>query len=108
MKTRLAEVTERRHRILEKIALQRMEVTAISKYWQKPVALIDTGLQAIRFIHKHPAFVSGCMTAFLTWRNKGVAGLAHEGWLALSRNPSALSSGMKYISSLIHSPSKEE
>lgn len=86
-----------------------MEVAEISVHWQKPMAVVDTGLKAVRFLRNHPALVSGGVAALLAFRRKGIVGLAQEGWRLLYLYPSALSFGLKCLSSLAtRSPSAEE
>jgi len=91
MKKQLADLACRRRVLLEKIASQRMEVAEISQHWQKPLALVDAGVKAVRFIHNHPALVAGGMAALLTLRRKGIAGLAQESWRLLRLYPVILS-----------------
>lgn len=86
-----------------------MEVAEISLHWQKPLALVDAGLKAVRFIHSHPASVAGIVAALLAWRRKGIVGLAQKGWRLLYLYPSILAFGLKYLSSLAtRSPNAEE
>jgi len=106
MKKRLADLACRRRELLEKIETQRVEVAEISQHWQKPLALVDTGLKAVRFIRNHPAWIAGSVAAFLALRRKGIAGLAHEGWRLLRLYPSTLFLGLKYLSSATRSPSE--
>jgi hypothetical protein len=108
MKKRLAELTYRRSRLLEKIEIQRMDVADISLDLQKPLALADAGLKAVRFIRNHPGLVSGGFAALLSLRGKGVAGLAQKGWRLMYLYPSILSFGLKYLFSAFRSPSAEE
>jgi len=106
MKKRLAELACRRRGLLEKIAAQRMEVAEISRHWQKPLALADAGLKAVRFIHNHPSLVAGGVAALLTMRRNGIVGLAQKGWRLLHLYPSILSFGFKYLSSAARSTSE--
>ena len=108
MKKRLAELAYRRNRLLEKIETQRMDVADISLDLQKPLALADIGLKAVRFIRNHPGLVSGGFAALLSLRGKGVAGLAQKGWRLMYLYPSILSFGLKYLFSAFRSPSAEE
>ena len=108
MKNQLAALAHRRRELLEKIEAQRMEVAEISVHWQKPLALVDVGLKAVRFIRNHPALVSGGVAALLAWRRKGIIGLAQKGWRLLYLYPSILALGLKFLSSATRSPSAEE
>lgn len=83
MKKRLADLACRRCELLVKIETQRMEVANISIHWEKPLALVDTGLNTIRFIYNHPALVAGGVAAFIALRRKGITGLTQEVWRLL-------------------------
>lgn len=91
MKKQLAALAHRRLELFEKIEAQRMEVAEISQHWQKPLALVDAGVKAVRFIHNHPTWVAGGMAAFLALRHKGISGLAQEGWRLLRLYPAIFS-----------------
>jgi len=98
MKKRLADLACRRRVLIEKIGIQRIEVAGISQCWQKPLALVDTGVKAVRFIHNHPAWVAGGVAAFLALRHKGIAGLAQEGWRLLRLYPAIFSLAARFPS----------
>lgn len=104
MKKRLAVLACHRRGLLEKIEFQRTELAEISRHWQKPLALIDTGLKAVHCIRNHPALVAGGVTALLTLRRNGIVGLAQNGWRLLCVYPSILSFGLKYLSLATRSP----
>ena len=107
MKKRLAALAYRRRMLLEKIEAQRMEVAEISLDLQKPLALADAGLKAVRFIRNHPGLVAGGFAALLSLRGKGIAGLAQKGWRLMYLYPAILSFGLKYLFPAIRSPSAE-
>jgi YqjK-like protein len=107
MKKRFAALANRRRILLGKIETQRMEVADISLDLQKPLALADTGLKAVRFIHNHPGLISGGFAALLSLRGQGISGLAQKGWRLMYLYPSILSFGLKYLFSAFRSPSKE-
>lgn len=85
MKQRLAMLACRRRELLEKIEAQRREVADISQQWQKPLALVDTGLKAVRFIRRRPAMWVGAMAVWMTFRRKGLAGVVQQGWRRVRR-----------------------
>lgn len=103
----LADLACRRRELLNEIASQRMVVAEISHRWQKPLALVDLGLQAVHFIRDHPALVSGGAAAFMAWRRKGIVGMAQEGWRWLCLYPSTLSIGLRCLSLVTRSPRRE-
>lgn len=90
MKKRLAELAYHRCELLEKIDSQRMEMAHISMHLKKPLALVDAGINAVRFMHNHPALVAGGVAAFLALRRKGVTGLTQEVWRLLCLYPATL------------------
>jgi hypothetical protein len=100
MNKQLADIINRRRLLLAEIETQRMAVSRISQHWQKPLAVVDVGLKAVRLIRQHPALVAGGATALVAFRNKGSVGLA---WHLLRRNPPAIIFGLKYIASAIRS-----
>jgi hypothetical protein len=104
MKQRLAELAVRRLGLLEEIEAQRLEVAEISVEFQKPVALADTVLKAVRFSRNHPVLVSGGFAALLSIRGMGVAGLAKKAWRLVYLYPAAISLGLKYLFPAIRSP----
>ncbi len=107
MKKRLAAIAHRRRALSETIEAQRMEVAEISRHWQKPLAMADTGLKAVRFIHDHPGLVSGVFAALLSLRGMGIAGVAKKGWRLMYLYPAAFSLGLEYLFSAIRSPGRE-
>lgn len=107
MKKRLADLGRRRRGLLGHIEAQRREVAEISVHWQKPLALADTGLKAVRFLHSHPALVAGGLAALLALRRKGIVGVAQKGWRLLYLYPSILTFGLKFLFSDTRSPDTE-
>jgi hypothetical protein len=104
MKQRLAELADRRLRLLEEIGVQRREVAGISEDFRRPLALTDMGLKAIRFLRNHPVLASGGFAVLLSIRGKGIAGLAKKGWRLAYLYPAAISLGLKYLFPAIRSP----
>jgi hypothetical protein len=64
-------------------------------------------MKAVRFIHNHPALISGGAAALLAWRRKGIVGLTEKAWRMLYLYPAAISLGLKYLFSALSSPSEE-
>lgn len=58
-----------------------MEVAEISRHWQKPLALVDVGLKAVRFIHNHPALVAGAAALLAALRPGRVGKWLQLGWV---------------------------
>lgn len=106
MKKRLAEITSNRQRLLEKIESQRMEVATIARRWENPLALVDVGVGVLRFLRNHPILASGGAAALLTWRRKGIFGLARKWWRLLSLYSSPFSFILEFLSSVNRSQGK--
>ncbi len=107
MNKRLAEIAFRRKGLLEKIESQRMEVSEISRQWQKPLAVVDVGVKVVQFMYHYRALVAGGLAALLAWRRNGIVSLAQKGWRMLFLYPSALTFGLNILSSTIRSPSNK-
>lgn len=75
-----------------------MEVAGISQRWQKPLALVDAGVKAVRFMHNHPTLVAGGVAAFWVLRRKGVTGLVRERWNLLRLYPVIFSLATRFPS----------
>jgi hypothetical protein len=102
MNKRLAHLASRRLELVQQIEIQRTDVAEIASHWQKPFALVDTGLKAWHLIYRHPALIAGGMTALMAWRRKGIVGLAEKGLRLLYMYPSAIFLGLKYLASISH------
>lgn len=100
----LESVASRRLELLEKIEAQRMEMAEISGHFQRPLALVNTGLKGVRFIQSHPVLMAGSVAALLTLRRTGIVGWIQKGRRLLYLYPFILSFGLKSLSSTTHTP----
>jgi hypothetical protein len=107
MNKQLAHLIIRRLELLKMIKTQRADMADITLHLERPLAVADMGLNVVRYIYNHPALVSGGVTTLLTWRNKGLLGLAKHGWRLLLLYPSAIFFGLKYLSSTNCAPDEE-
>jgi hypothetical protein len=107
MKKRLAQLGYRRLELLANIEDQRVDVAYLAQQLQKPLAVVDAGWKVASLIHRHPALVTGTVTALVTWRRKGFLGLARHGWRLLLLYPSAIFLGLKYLSTETCAPDTE-
>ncbi len=83
MNKRLKALAIRRHLLVKTIDSQRLELAEISLRWKMPLAVVDTGINAAKFMHNHPALVTGSIAAVLAWHKNGLAGMTLQGWRAL-------------------------
>jgi hypothetical protein len=75
----MAELMQSRGELLARIASQREQMIEIGTGLQGPLALADEGLDAVRFLRRHPLLVAGAVL-LLVIRRRGVAGLVGGVW----------------------------
>lgn len=97
MNQRLLDIHVRRARLQAKIEAQRNAVGIITERWEKPLAVADAGLTALRFVKSHPVLVAGVGAAFI-FRLRGATGLASAGWRLWGLYRSAVSLASKFRS----------
>ncbi len=108
MNKRLAILVRRRQELVIEILAQRNDISEIALQWQGPLALVDKGMQAVRFIRNHPGMMSGGLAALLSLRGIGMGGLVLKGWRLLYLYPSILFFGLNHLFSTTRSTSAEE
>ena len=81
MNSQMLAVMRRRAELLERIAAQRGQLAEAATPWKAPLALVDQGLVALRFLRARPALVTG-IVVLLVIRRRGIVGLVRSGWLA--------------------------
>lgn len=59
MNEKLTRLVERRERLIMRAAAQRMALAQGIEPWRTPLALVDQGLDALRFIKNHPVWIVG-------------------------------------------------
>ena len=101
LKHRLADITDRRIALLNKISDQRTEIAAISQQWKHPLAIAELGIKAAHFVRAHPGWIIGGVTALVVWRRNGLVHLAKGYWRYF---PAIVSYGFKLLPPLF-SPS---
>ena len=71
MNGKLIELAERRKTLVARAAVQRMELAQALAPWRKPLAVVDHGWVAVRYVRSHPALLVGgvaFVSALSTWR----------------------------------------
>jgi hypothetical protein len=97
MSHQLIALAYRRKKLVQKISEQRTDVAELIQQWQKPIALVDSGLQVFQILRSHRALIAGTVTTLLAWRMQGLVGLAKSGWRLIYLYPSAIFAGYKYF-----------
>lgn len=100
MNRKLEALATRQYVLMQRIDSQRNELAEIALRLKTPLTVVDTGIKAVKFMHNHPALVTGSMTAILAWQKKGFFGMALQGVRALYLYPSVLA----YVSKYLHLP----
>lgn len=79
----LVEIARRKERLVARAESQRMAVAADFRALQRPIGIIDRGVEVARFLRGHPLLVAAIVTAFTIFRRRGllsVAGRALSVW----------------------------
>jgi YqjK-like protein len=79
MDNRMYALMQRRGELLARIESQREQVSVIGAHLQTPLALVDQGMAAVKFLRSRPLLVAG-MAALMVLRRRGVVGLAKSAW----------------------------
>jgi hypothetical protein len=78
-KLRLA---ERRERLIAQAAAQRTTLAQCIEPWRVPLARADQGLNLLRAVKRHPAWIVGGVALFALLRPARVGKWLRRGWVA--------------------------
>jgi hypothetical protein len=78
-KIRLA---ERRERLIAQAATQRTTLAQCMEPWRVPLARVDQGLNLLRVVKRHPAWIVGGVALFALLRPARVGKWLRRGWVA--------------------------
>ena len=81
MNEKLARLAERRERLIAQAAAQRMALAQNIEPWRKPLARVDQGLAALRYIKRHPAWIVGAAALLAALRPGRVGKWLQLGWV---------------------------
>lgn len=79
MNRQLNELAQHRIELLTRIAAQRVQMADAGEQWQTRLAMIDKGLNAVRFLRSSPVLLAGT-AALLLFRRHGAIGLIKGAW----------------------------
>lgn len=82
MNRRLIELAERRERLVAKAALQRDELARRAAPWKGVLAVADRGVEAVRYLRRHPGLVAGAVGLFVALRPARAFSWLRRGWSA--------------------------
>lgn len=81
MNTELIRITERKALLVSKIGRQRTELAQVFEPWHEPLAIVDKGLLAIRYLKCHPLLLVGLAMVSVVLRPK-ISGIWFQrGWM---------------------------
>jgi hypothetical protein len=81
MNAKLMELTERRETLVGRAAIQRVELSQTLATWRGPLAVVDEGLVAMRYIRNHAALLVGVAAFVVPLRPLRVARWLRRGWV---------------------------
>ncbi len=89
--SRLEDIRQRRSELLARAAVERERLWAQLAAWERPVAMLDRGVRAVRRLRAHPewAFAAACILVLLRprgallWVRRGFAAWRLWRWASL-------------------------
>lgn len=92
MNKKLSILAAHRQQLVAQAAAQREALVAHIEPWQTPLAIADKGLEAIRYVKRHPALMLGVVALFAILRRYPGGKWLQRGWAMyeLTRNLSHL------------------
>lgn len=81
MNAKLLELAERRGMLVSRAAAQRTELAQALAPWRGPLALVDQGVSALRYLKRHPVLLAGGVVCAAVLRPRRVVGLLRSGWV---------------------------
>ncbi|MDO9372670.1 MAG: YqjK-like family protein [Gammaproteobacteria bacterium] len=81
MNAKLTELANRRAVLVARAATQRAVLAQAYAPWRGPLAIVDQGLVAVRYIRNHPALLVGVVALVAVLRPKRVARWLQRGWV---------------------------
>lgn len=80
MNQKLTRLAERRAQLVTQAAAQRIALAQHIEPWRKPLARVDQGLQVVRYVKRHPAWVAGGVAALFAFQPGRVLHWLRRGW----------------------------
>jgi hypothetical protein len=81
MNAKLLELAERRTTLVARAATQRTELSQALAPWRGPLAVVDEGLVAMRYIRNHAALLVGVVAFVAPLRPLRLTKWLQRGWL---------------------------
>lgn len=81
MNAKLVKLAERRATLVARAAVQRAELTQRLETWRGPLAVVDQGVAAIRYIKSHPEIVAAMVMFAVVIRPRRISSWLRRGWV---------------------------
>ena len=81
MSQQLAHLAERRQRLVAQAAAQRITLAHDMEPLRARLALVDHGVNAVRYIRRHPALLAGAALLLFALRPRHAVKWLQRGWL---------------------------
>jgi hypothetical protein len=81
MNHKLTQLGERRRRLVAQAAAQRLALAHDVEPWRARLALVDRGVDAVRYVRRHPALLMGAALLLVVWRPRHAVKWLQRGWL---------------------------
>jgi hypothetical protein len=76
------QVAVRRERLVEQAAAQRMAMGQAIEPWRAPLELADQGVNALRYVRRHPEWLIGGIVLLAVVRPRALGTWLGRGWVA--------------------------
>ena len=74
----MAEVMQRRERLLARCNAQRGEIAALARQWEGPLAIADRAIAGINYLRQHPVVLGVLVTLLAIVQRRGWWGWAQR------------------------------
>lgn len=81
MNAKLLELAERRAMLVSRAAAQRRELAQALVPWRGPLAVVDQGVSALRYLGRHPVLLAGMVACAAVLRPRRVFGWLRGSWV---------------------------
>lgn len=81
MNAKLVKLAERRATLVARAAVQRAELAQRLEPWRGPLAVVDQGVAAIRYIKSHPEIMAAMVMFAVVIRPRRISSWLRRGWV---------------------------
>jgi hypothetical protein len=81
MNQKLTRLAERRSQLVAQAAVQRINLAHDMEPWRARLALVDRGVNVVRYVRRHPALLVGAALLLFALRPRHAVKWLQRGWL---------------------------